>query len=326
MKKLTQEEFSKRVKELHEGKINVDKSEYINQTSKIIATCYKHGDFLVSPDSLLHGHGCPNCKREKLAKLHSITQDEFLKRAKKVHGDKYDYSKVKYINSTTKICIICPKHGEFCQIPNSHLSGKGCPACSKNVNYDTYEFIKRAQVIHGEKYNYDKCEYINAHTKVIITCEKHGDFMQTPTSHLSGKGCPKCASSLLENKISLILESNGYSPNEKYKIKWLNGQSADFYLADKNIVIECQGAQHFKPIPFFGGEQGFTSNIERDFKKSKLCKENGAKLIYVIKKEDRKASLQECFQHIYDDALFIEDIDENPQILIDRINEISESH
>ena len=127
-----------------------------------------------------------------------LTTQEFIKKASEIHKDKYDYSKVDYINSKQKVCIICPEHGEFWQIPNSHLLGKGCPKCAikskPQCNPKTIQqFIEQANRVHNNFYDYSKTNYVTAKTKVIITCPIHGDFKQTPNSHLNGQGCPKCA-------------------------------------------------------------------------------------------------------------------------------------
>ena len=121
------------------------------------------------------------------------TKREFIKDARKIHGRKYNYSKVNYIDNKTKIIIICKKHGEFLQIPNSHLKNHGCSRVIGNNNKTTKEFIKDAEKIHGERYDYSKVNYKNAKTNIIIICKKHGEFYQSPTSHLNGSGCPKCS-------------------------------------------------------------------------------------------------------------------------------------
>lgn len=121
-----------------------------------------------------------------------LTTEEFIKRAKEVHGDKYDYSKVEYINSSTKVCIICPIHGEFWQVPFSHLRGIGCEWCGGHGRLTFSEFIKKGTKVHDGKYDYSKVEYINASTKVCIICPEHGEFWQKPVYHVSGRGCPIC--------------------------------------------------------------------------------------------------------------------------------------
>lgn len=120
------------------------------------------------------------------------TTEEFIKEAKILYGDKYDYSKVEYFGNKQKVCIICPKHGEFWQTPNSHLRGRGCPKCGGTAKSNTREFIKRAESVHGNKYNYSLVDYKTSKRKVKIICPEHGVFEQTPDMHLKGRGCPKC--------------------------------------------------------------------------------------------------------------------------------------
>lgn len=107
-----------------------------------------------------------------------------------------------YENTKTKVCIICPKHGEFWQTPNSHLSGKGCPKCASNFKLTTDCFISKAKLVHNNEYNYSKVKYIEINTKVCIICPKHGEFWQTPASHIRGAKCPSCF------RNSLLLDTN----------------------------------------------------------------------------------------------------------------------
>lgn len=130
--------------------------------------------------------------------MRGMTRDEFIAKARAVHGDKYDYSKVVYVNQSVDVIIICPEHGEFLQRPNNHYMGAGCPLCAGNHKMTTKTFIKRAREIHGDKYDYSKSVYVNSKTKLIISCPEHGDFEQSPDKHLSGHGCPMCAQSKVE--------------------------------------------------------------------------------------------------------------------------------
>lgn len=120
------------------------------------------------------------------------TTEEFIEEAKKVHGDKYDYSETVYSAAAKKVKIICPLHGEFYMTGNNHLRGQGCPKCAGNVKLTTEEFINKAKGIHGDRYDYSKVNYVNRHTEVCIICPECGEFQQTPNSHLAGNGCPKC--------------------------------------------------------------------------------------------------------------------------------------
>lgn len=120
------------------------------------------------------------------------TTDEFIAEARRVHGNKYDYSKAEYKNNREKVIIICPEHGEFLQSPEKHLSGQGCPVCGGTKKNTTCSFIEKARKIHGDKYDYSKVEYVTNKDKVCIICPEHGEFWQDPHNHLKGKGCPLC--------------------------------------------------------------------------------------------------------------------------------------
>lgn len=127
-----------------------------------------------------------------------MTTAEFIDKAKLVHGDKYDYSRVEYKKTGTKVAIVCPEHGEFHMTPNSHLVGQGCKKCglrlrSANNTKTTAQFIEEAKAVHGNRYSYERTEYVSALGKVIITCKEHGDFEQRAVSHLRGSGCSMCA-------------------------------------------------------------------------------------------------------------------------------------
>ena len=125
-----------------------------------------------------------------------FTTTDFISKARLVHGDKYDYSKVEYVNCKTKVCIVCPIHGEFWQRAAGHLIGKGCQFCgrlgSTYLKSNTADFIKRAKTIHGDTYEYSNVEYIDRATPVNIICPIHGMFRQAPFAHIYGQGCPKC--------------------------------------------------------------------------------------------------------------------------------------
>ena len=117
---------------------------------------------------------------------------EFIKQAIEIHGDKYNYHKTEYVDSKTKVCIICPKHGEFWQTPKSHLNGCGCSACVGLKKPSTEEYIDYVKKVHNNKYDYSKTVYINKNTKITIICPIHGEFQQRAHNHKRGQGCPEC--------------------------------------------------------------------------------------------------------------------------------------
>ena len=126
------EGFVSKSNEVHSYKYSYLKVVYTNARTNVIITCPIHGDFEQLPCHHLKGHGCPQCSSERNANLKRFTTEQFIEKAVKTHGNKYDYSQVNYINSHTKVYIICPKHGQFQQTPSSHLSGRGCKLCSES--------------------------------------------------------------------------------------------------------------------------------------------------------------------------------------------------
>lgn len=287
-KKLTTEEFIKRSREIHGDKYDYSKVNYVNNHTKVCIICPEHGEFWQKPMSHLNGHGCVKCYTKDCANRFSLTTKEFIKKAKDIHGDKYDYSKVNYVNSYTKVCIICPEHGEFWQDPHTHLSGCGCKECSKEYRSIIQSrgvdwFIEKARKVHCNKYDYSKVKYVNKDTKVCIICPKHGEFWQSPKLHLEGYGCSICGSSHLELQVFKLLKENGYTFEVEKTFDWLkniNNLYLDFYIPNIKIAIECQGKQHFISSDFYGGEKTLNEIKERDLLKRTLCDKNGIKILY----------------------------------------------
>lgn len=191
---LTRDDVISKFKKIHGDKYDysqVDFGDKVKLTKKVCIICPEHGEFWQKPQVHLMGCGCGKC-----GKVYKMTNEEFIEKAREVHGDKYDYSKTTYKNSETKVCIICPEHGEFWKTPYDHLKGQGCMRCAKhNRHITTEEFIENARKVHGNKYDYSKTVYKTTHEPVCIICNEHGEFWQRPSSHLRGAGCPICCES-----------------------------------------------------------------------------------------------------------------------------------
>jgi len=243
--------FIEKARKVHGDKYDYSLVDYINAKTKVKIICKIHGIFEQKPDAHINQkQGCPKC-----AGVKKLTQKEFIKKAKLIHGNTYNYSLVKYKNSTTKICIICPVHGKFWQSPNKHLKGQGCPKCSGNTKLTIEEFIKRSEEIHGNKYDYSEVEYKNAFTKVKIICPKHGEFEQGPNNHLQGQGCPKCSlqrrSDKRKNvnfiKDAKVIHGNKYDYSEvEYKnaftkVKIICPKHGEFLKSPNNHLSKKQG-------------------------------------------------------------------------------------
>ena len=244
-KKLTQNEFIARAKEIHGDKYDYSKVEYKNSKTPVCIICSEHGEFWQRPDSHLHGQGCMECGGRN-----KMTTETFITKARKVHGDKYDYSKVEYVNNHTKVTIICPEHGPFQQSPMKHLVGRGCPHCGVEARSKTRksrttldDFIKQAKEVHGDKYDYSKVVYNGKNAKVCIVCPEHGPFWQTPSRHLSGRGCQKCHGNFgmtTEDFIAKAKEVHG----DKYdysKVEYVN--------TSKKVCIICPEHGPFWQLP-----------------------------------------------------------------------------
>jgi len=137
MKKLTTEEVIDRLKSVHGDKYDYSKLVYVGAKTKILVVCPKHGDFYTILDKHINGGNCPKCASNQYHLDFKKTTKEFIVEANKTHGNKYDYSKVNYVNNKTKIDIICPTHGVFKQRPDSHINGNGCSMCKETIGEKT---------------------------------------------------------------------------------------------------------------------------------------------------------------------------------------------
>ena len=321
LKRDTQDSFLKKYYDKFKNDTIYDTSkvEYKKSNIKICLICHEknilgeeHGEFWITPNLLLRGHKCPKCSGRYQ------TTEEFIAKAKLMHGDKYDYSKTEYIDAHAKVCIICPEHGEFWQMPYSHLLGNGgCPKCkysiiSNKLSSNTQEFIEKCKSLNKNDVDYSKVNYINNFTKVCLICHKkdkegneHGEFWQTPHNHLKGQGCPKCNSSHLENDMREFLTLNDINFIEQYNFNGLlKRQTVDFYLPDYNIAIECQGIQHFEPTyskkNFEKSHKEFNKILKRDYKKYNKLIQLNLTVIYFIYKNIKKYIVNnDLFNNIY---------------------------
>ena len=192
-RKHTTSEIIESARKVHGDKYDYSKVVYRDIHTKICIICPKHGEFWQEPNNHISRKSiCPKCAFELKANKLRMPIEDFIRKASKVHNGKYDYSKVNYRNTDDKVCIICPEHGEFWQVPHNHLHGFGCPKCSGKYVPSTEEFIAQAKARHGDKFDYSKTVYRGTSKKVCIICSTHGEFWQTPYSHLIQNGCPKC--------------------------------------------------------------------------------------------------------------------------------------
>ena len=192
-RRMSQDEFLDRCNTIHDSFYDYSKVIYETHRHKIIIGCPIHGDFLQSAGTHMRGADCPKCAIESIRMSRRLNTDDFINKAKEIHGDTYDYSRVDYVDARTRVYIGCKTHGYFQQTPAAHKSGHGCPTCGdENRALSTEAFIERSKEIHGDIYDYTHTNYVRSKQKVAIKCKEHGIFYQKPHHHLEGVGCAKC--------------------------------------------------------------------------------------------------------------------------------------
>ncbi len=239
---------------IHGNKYDYSETVYNCHKEKIVIICPQHGPFLQMINNHLLGRGCKDCANKLHADRMRITQDDFIRKAVKVHGDRYDYSLVDYNDYLTEVKIICKLHGPFLQTVGVHLKGSSCQQCSKNVcklkRMDTIEnFIIKANNVHGNRYNYDDVIYEGSKKKVIINCQIHGQFSQQPANHLIGHGCYSCG-------LEIITKSHSRTHDEFITISSsVHNNLYDYSLVDwenkkdGKIIILCNIHGQFSQNP-----------------------------------------------------------------------------
>jgi very-short-patch-repair endonuclease len=268
--------------------------DYKNAATKVIIKCRNGHRFEQTPNGHLNDQGCEYCAQGRWI----FSTDQFIDEARKVHFDKYDYSKTVFTKMMDKVKIICKIHeSEFEQTPSNHITHKqGCRDCgrlkaSESRRIDVEEFIKEANIVHNViKYDYSLVydAYETRSIKVPIICGKcNNPFPQTPRDHLRGSGCPIC-----KNKTQIIFYEylkkefgdEVFEIEKKFEdCRNIRPLPFDFYSESLNLVIEVDGGQHFREIRKFKSTLEYRQNI--DFKKMKFLKDKGIYLIRIFQED-----------------------------------------
>ena len=293
----TTENFIQKAKDIHKDTYDYSETVYIHSKRKVKIICKIHEIFEQIPNAHLMGHGCIKCQYIKLRNLHAFELNDVIQKAKSQHNFKFDYSKTIYVNSNTKITIICPIHGIFRQRPYEHINnGQGCPKCgntstANKLTLTTQQFINKAKKRNGNKFLYYKTSYIGSYIPVIVICPKHGDFEIIPHDHLKGHGCQKCNASKGEQEIRNVLTKIKYNFDEQYRIKKCKNKYPlpfDFVIWKNNQclgLIEFQGRQHYEPIAWgsnsVSAEESLFKVQKHDNIKVTYCKQNNIPLLII---------------------------------------------
>lgn len=274
--------FIEKANIVHGGVYDYSKAIYKNNKTKLTIICPTHGEVDQYPNLHLQGAGCKKCADENTGLKNRHTLESFAEKAREVHGQRYDYSKVKYVGMReTKVTIICKQHGEFSQYPQSHISGQGCPKCgderaSLAKSTTREEFTERANAIHGGKYKYASLpERFTRRDSIIVTCPKHGAYIQLVDVHLNGCGCPKCVHKVSKPEIELFEFVSSICPDAYQSDRTIiKPKELDIVIPSKSLAIEYNGIYYHSDR--VEGRQDNAHKIKTD-----LCAERGVRLIHL---------------------------------------------
>lgn len=304
----TTERFIAEAKQVHGRKYDYKKVICTDSVTVVSIICPEHGEFLQDAQHhIIRKQGCRQCGGTV-----KKTTEEFIRKAQRVHGDKYDYSESLYETTHKKVRIICRHHGPFLQSPANHThktNPQGCPKCTGRIPWTKERFLSEAQLVHPNKYNYDQVDWMGHKHLVTIICPYHGEFQQLPSVHLTGCGCRKCSSPKGETIIRELLSQRQIEFEEQASFqdcKDKNTLPFDFMILSggKRRLIEYHGAQHYRPVSF-GGKKMTQSNLLENFKtvrehdeiKQNWCVENSIPLLVIpdTKSESEIAQLVDNF-------------------------------
>lgn len=276
--------FIERAREVHGDKYDYSMFGYVNTKAKVIISCLTCSHvFHQLPTAHLKGQGCPSC-----AGVVRLSTETFVQRAILTHGHKYKYDKVNELTGTRdKVTIVCPLHGDFSQLPLTHIGGQGCPRCS-GYKKTTEDFISEMLKIHDNNISFEKTKYINAVTPVTATCKEHGDFLLAPKYLLRGQACPSCSKQDLSTRGFYIITTQipgvfklGITNDVRTRIRCLNNNQYNYvfklhHFFDLNDNIAAVAVESYFKIKF--STKRFDDLLDTDF--------DGKTELFILDNED----------------------------------------
>jgi hypothetical protein len=260
MQRLTTEQFIEKAIIIHGDAYDYSDTEYVKTNVKVSIFCKEHNSsFLITPNKHLGGGGCQLCGIERSNAAKRSNTEDFITTATSIHGNKFNYSNVKYVDNRTPVCIVCETHGKFMQIPAAHLSGSGCFECgrlkiSNSKRLTTETFIEKAVEVHGDKYDYSESIYTTAKEKLIIICPIHDRFLQDAFSHTKGVGCPSCANKLNGSRSRKDTQHFIDKANKIHNFRY-DYSNSDYIDCETKIEIICKehGSTWLTPNSHYAG-------------------------------------------------------------------------
>lgn len=282
---MTTDEFVVRAKAKHGDRFAYDVTRYDGFKQPVEVRCRDHGTCQTTPKAHLHTKtgGCLKCLSRIKGEFARQTAEEFVVRAREVHGDTFNYDQITYRGVNSKVKIICPKHGAFRMTPGRHLAGRGCRKCNAERHgserqLSFWEFVERVLSTHGP-YRYEYCleGHVNQYSKIPIRCPIHGLFFQTVAAHIRGHGCYRCAQSTGEQRVREALVSLDVEFCEQARFPECCDKRAlpfDFFVPKHRLLIEFDGSQHFEATNHWGGEEKLAETKLHDAIKNRFAEQH----------------------------------------------------
>lgn len=275
---LSKQQFIDKANLVHDSFYDYSLVEYKNSRTKVTIICPKHGNFEQTARGHLSGKRCIKCSKQYGALTNKrnkkYSTEEFIAKSKLIHKNYFTYHNTIYVNYHTKICVTCPKHGDYWTFPGDHLRGCGCSKCKNMYKYTTEEYITECNRVHNNFYDYKECNYINYYNKVLIDCPVHGNFQQRAGDHIRGNGCSECGGSVLYTNEKFIAKANEIHKN-KYtypNLKYKNSQTKIEICCPKHGIFKQRPASH---LYGYGCSRCFESEGEKEI--NKFLKTNNIK-------------------------------------------------
>lgn len=243
-----------RFKSVHGDTYDYSKAEYVDCNTPVVIVCPEHGEFHQKAPNHYKGSGCMKCAKTRTGMANTKTHDAAIADFKAVHGNYYDYSRVKYTSKDAYVEIGCPIHGWFMQRPTHHLRGSGCQTCNAErhvaaCNLTQEELINKFITVHGDEYDYSLVNYQNMQEEVTIVCKVHGSFRQSPATHARGSKCPNCSRAAAGLKVALslnvALERSVEIHGQKYDYSRVH---ETYQSARSTVTIICQTHGPFEQV------------------------------------------------------------------------------
>lgn len=257
-RRLTKDEFVTKARGVHGERYDYFPVDYVNSSTKVVIRCPSHGEFTQKPSNHLSGFGCLKCGHGMAGQYHKKNTDSFIVEAQAVHGDAYDYSKTIYRGAGDKLIVICLTHGEFKQVAHVHLKanpGEACLSCSyekrgERSHLSLDAFMRKATEVHQGRYDYSRValEFGGGNKTVSIVCREHGAFRQLPVGHLSGRGCRNCANDRLAAQF-LKTTDEYIAQAVKVHGDLYDYSKVDYQGAFVNVTMVCAIDGHFEQSP-----------------------------------------------------------------------------